>query len=80
MENTLEKLPMRRGGTAARIAVIPGDGIGKEVTPEALKVLKAVTAADASAPSNLWSSIGARTSILRENISLARRRSGNAAR
>jgi 3-isopropylmalate dehydrogenase len=32
---------MRRGGRAARIAVIPGDGIGKEVTSEALKVLKA---------------------------------------
>jgi 3-isopropylmalate dehydrogenase len=41
----LEKLPMRRSGSAARIAVIPGDGIGKEVTPEALKVLKAVCAA-----------------------------------
>src|ERR1700733_8751782 len=36
---------MRRGGRAARIAVIPGDGIGKEVTPEALKVLKAGCAA-----------------------------------
>jgi 3-isopropylmalate dehydrogenase len=45
MEKTLDKLPMRRGGNAARIAVIPGDGIGREVTPEALKVLKAVTAA-----------------------------------
>jgi 3-isopropylmalate dehydrogenase len=44
VEKTLEKLPMRRGGKAARIAVIPGDGIGKEVTPEALKVLKAVSA------------------------------------
>src|ERR1700738_4772094 len=43
MEKTLEKLPMRRGGRAARVAVIPGDGIGKEVTPEALKVLKAVS-------------------------------------
>jgi 3-isopropylmalate dehydrogenase len=39
-----EKLPMRRGGKAARIAVIPGDGIGKEVTPEAVKVLRAVVA------------------------------------
>jgi len=39
----LAKIPMRRGGSAARVAVIPGDGIGKEVTPEALKVLKAVT-------------------------------------
>src|ERR1700731_4062033 len=36
---------MRRGGNAARIAVIPGDGIGEEVTPEALKVLKSVTTA-----------------------------------
>jgi 3-isopropylmalate dehydrogenase len=38
------KLPMRRGGRAARIAVIPGDGIGKEVIPEAVKVLRAVGA------------------------------------
>jgi 3-isopropylmalate dehydrogenase len=45
MEKNLEQLPMRRGGSAARIAVIPGDGIGKEVTPEALKVLKAMAAA-----------------------------------
>jgi 3-isopropylmalate dehydrogenase len=34
---------MRQGGPAARIAVIPGDGIGKEVTPEAVKVLRAAT-------------------------------------
>ena len=34
--------PLRNGGAAARIAVIPGDGIGKEVTPEAVKVIKAV--------------------------------------
>ena len=33
---------MRSGGPKARIAVIPGDGIGREVTPQALKVLKAV--------------------------------------
>src|SRR6202166_4836377 len=38
------KLPLRWGGEKARIAVIPGDGIGKEVTPEAVKVLRAVTA------------------------------------
>jgi 3-isopropylmalate dehydrogenase len=45
MGNQGEKsLPMRAGGAAARIAVIPGDGIGKEVTPEAVKVLKAATA------------------------------------
>jgi 3-isopropylmalate dehydrogenase len=36
--------PLRDGGSAARIAVIPGDGIGKEVTPEAVRVLRAVTA------------------------------------
>jgi 3-isopropylmalate dehydrogenase len=44
MANVSRKVPMREGGAAARIAVIPGDGIGKEVTPEAVKVLKAVTA------------------------------------
>lgn len=37
-------MPLRWGGECARIAVIPGDGIGKEVTPEAVKVLRAVTA------------------------------------
>src|SRR6202795_470858 len=35
------KLPLRWGGPAARIAVIPGDGIGKEVTPEAIKAIRA---------------------------------------
>jgi len=35
---------MRSGGAAARIAVIPGDGIGAEVTPQAVRVLQAVTA------------------------------------
>jgi 3-isopropylmalate dehydrogenase len=34
-------MPLRDGGPAARIAVIPGDGIGKEVTPEAVRVLRA---------------------------------------
>ena len=34
--------PLREGGPAARIAVIPGDGIGKEVTPEAVKAMKHV--------------------------------------
>jgi 3-isopropylmalate dehydrogenase len=33
---------MREGGATARIAVIPGDGIGKEVTPEAIKAIRAV--------------------------------------
>jgi 3-isopropylmalate dehydrogenase len=34
---------MRNGGAAARIAVIAGDGIGKEVTPESIKVIRAAT-------------------------------------
>lgn len=33
--------PMREAGPAARVAVIPGDGIGKEVTPEAIKAIRA---------------------------------------
>jgi len=37
-------IPLRHGGSKARIAVIPGDGIGKEVTPEGLKVIRAATA------------------------------------
>src|SRR5437879_1268265 len=41
---TLPGTPLRNGGRTARIAVIPGDGIGKEVTPHAVKALKAVTA------------------------------------
>ena len=69
MENALEKLPMRRGGTAARIAVIPGDGIGKEVTPEAVKVLKAVAAATNRSMEFVEFDWGA-DKYLRENISL----------
>jgi 3-isopropylmalate dehydrogenase len=38
----LPGISLRNGGTKARIAVIPGDGIGAEVTPEAVKVLEAV--------------------------------------
>jgi 3-isopropylmalate dehydrogenase len=37
-------IPLRKGGPNARIAVIPGDGIGKEVTPVAVEVIKAATA------------------------------------
>lgn len=36
---------MSEKSTAKRIAVIPGDGIGKEVIPEAVKVLKAAASA-----------------------------------
>jgi 3-isopropylmalate dehydrogenase len=34
-----------RSRSAKRIAIIPGDGVGKEVIPEAVKVLKAATSA-----------------------------------
>jgi 3-isopropylmalate dehydrogenase len=37
-------VPFRSGGPNARIAVIPGDGIGKEVTPVAVSAIKAATA------------------------------------
>jgi 3-isopropylmalate dehydrogenase len=37
-------IPLRNGGPQARIAVIPGDGIGKEVTPVAVNVIRAATA------------------------------------
>jgi 3-isopropylmalate dehydrogenase len=37
-------IPLRNSGPKARIAVIPGDGIGKEVTPEGVKVIRAATA------------------------------------
>ena len=40
----MTSVPLRDGGPAARIAILPGDGIGKEVTPEAVKVLRAVAA------------------------------------
>jgi 3-isopropylmalate dehydrogenase len=40
-EAFLSTKPLRDGGQAARIAVIAGDGIGKEVTPEALKAIRA---------------------------------------
>lgn len=60
---------MRQGGPAARIAVIPGDGIGKEVTSEALKVLKAVCAATKRSIEFVEFDWGA-DKYLRENVSL----------
>src|SRR6202035_758986 len=69
MEEILDKLPMRRGGNAARIAVIPGDGIGKEVTPEALKVLKSVTTATGRSMDFLEFDWGA-DKYLRDGVSL----------
>jgi 3-isopropylmalate dehydrogenase len=40
----MANIPLRSGGPQARIAVIPGDGIGKEVTPVAVSVIKTAAA------------------------------------
>lgn len=40
----MPNIPLRNGGPKARIAVIPGDGIGREVTPVAVSVIQAATA------------------------------------
>ncbi|MDE3169893.1 MAG: isocitrate/isopropylmalate dehydrogenase family protein [Acidobacteriota bacterium] len=39
-------MPEKRNFPTKRIAVIPGDGIGKEVIPEAVKVMKAAASAE----------------------------------
>ena len=44
----MSAISLRNGGPKARIAVIPGDGIGAEVTAEAVKVLEAVCDANRS--------------------------------
>src|SRR5580704_4895273 len=67
--NPAGKMPMRWGGKTARIAVIPGDGIGKEVTPEAVKVLKAVTSSTGRKIEFVDFDWGA-DKYLKENISL----------
>src|ERR1700722_4526573 len=61
--------PLRLGGPAARIAVSPGDGIGKEVTPEAVKVLKAVISSSSRKIEFVDFDWGA-DKYLKENISL----------
>src|SRR5579883_68867 len=43
-KGSAKKLPLRAGGPAARIAVIPGDGIGREVTPVSVDVIRSVVA------------------------------------
>src|ERR1700757_4651077 len=40
----MPNIPLRNGGPNARIAVIPGDGIGKEVTPVAVRAIQAAAA------------------------------------
>lgn len=65
----MSKTPLREGGYAARIAVIPGDGIGKEVTPEAVKVLRAITSATRRSIEFIELDWGA-DKYLREGVSL----------
>jgi 3-isopropylmalate dehydrogenase len=65
----LAGIPLRNGGPAARIAVIPGDGIGAEVTPEAVKVLKAV-AAPAKRPLEFVEFDWSADKYLREGVTL----------
>lgn len=67
--NKSANLPLRSGGKAARIAVIPGDGIGKEVTPEAVKILRAVTSRTKHPLEFVWFDWGA-DKYLAEGVSL----------
>ena len=75
----MPKTPLRQGGPAARIAVIPGDGIGKEVTPEAVKVLRAVTSAGGRNIEFVEFDWGADKYLARRGLLAARRR-GDASR
>jgi 3-isopropylmalate dehydrogenase len=65
----LSTIPLRNGGPKARIAVIPGDGIGKEVTPEGVKVIRAATA-KRNRPLEFVDFDWGADKFLRENVSL----------
>jgi 3-isopropylmalate dehydrogenase len=62
-------IPLRDGGPKARIAVIPGDGIGKEVTPVAVNVIRAATA-HRNRPIEFVEFDWGADRYLRENVSL----------
>jgi len=62
-------IPLRNGGPNARIAVIPGDGIGKEVTPVAVKAIQAA-AAKHNRPLEFVHFDWGADKFLRENITL----------
>jgi 3-isopropylmalate dehydrogenase len=62
-------VPLRSGGPKARIAVIPGDGIGKEVTPEGVKAIK-TACANGSRPIEFVEFDWGADKYLRENITL----------
>ena len=61
--------PLREGGPVARVAVIPGDGIGKEVTPEAIKAIRAAVTS-ARRPIEFVEFDWGADKFLREGISL----------
>src|SRR5271157_3427003 len=65
----MPNIPLRNGGPKARIAVIPGDGIGREVTPVAVQVIKAATA-KRNRPLELVEFDWGADKYLRENVSL----------
>ena len=65
----MPNIPLRNGGPKARIAVIPGDGIGSEVTPVAVQVIRAATA-KRSRPLEFVEFDWGADKYLRENVSL----------
>ncbi|MGB2679171.1 MAG: isocitrate/isopropylmalate dehydrogenase family protein [Candidatus Acidiferrum sp.] len=62
-------IPLRNGGPKARIAVIPGDGIGREVAPVAVQVIRAATA-KRNRPLEFVEFDWGADKYLRENVSL----------
>ncbi|MGB8495334.1 MAG: isocitrate/isopropylmalate dehydrogenase family protein [Candidatus Acidiferrum sp.] len=65
----MPNIPLRNGGPKARIAVIPGDGIGREVIPVAVQVIKAATA-KRNRPLEFVEFDWGADKYLRENVSL----------
>jgi 3-isopropylmalate dehydrogenase len=65
----MPSVPLRSGGPNARIAVIPGDGIGKEVTPVGVAAIKAATS-KRHRPIEFVEFDWSADKYLRENISL----------
>ena len=65
----MPNIPLRNGGPKARIAVIPGDGIGREVTPVAVQVIRAATS-KRNRPLEFVEFDWGADKYLRENVSL----------
>ncbi len=65
----MPNIPLRNGGPQARIAVIPGDGIGREVIPVAVQVIRAATA-KRNRPLEFVEFDWGADKYLRENVSL----------